>query len=196
MRKCYACGIEKELVDFAKDKSKPRGRSYKCKKCDNKYRSNRDKEGLNKYRSSERYLQWSREYRSKRNSSEQYRQYQRDYYASHRKSTKPYKSYTGVRTANTQYKRHYRRLRDHLKRGRGDKSITVRLWFEMLETCSYECMNPACSNTSDLTLDHVIPLSHPQGTHTAKNVQILCRSCNCIKGTSTIDYRPTNWPWM
>lgn len=46
----------------------------------------------------------------------------------------------------------------------------------------------SCSSTENLTLDHVIPISRG-GKDEISNLQPLCKSCNCSKGTKTIDYR-------
>ena len=35
IRKCYVCKMEKHLDEFMKDKDKPKGRGYRCKKCSN-----------------------------------------------------------------------------------------------------------------------------------------------------------------
>lgn len=45
-----------------------------------------------------------------------------------------------------------------------------------------------CGKKRKLTIDHVIPLSKG-GTHTADNVQGLCRHCNATKFTKDGDYR-------
>jgi 5-methylcytosine-specific restriction protein A len=47
-------------------------------------------------------------------------------------------------------------------------------------------MQPYCSickRTSDLTVDHIIPLSSG-GITVESNLQVLCRRCNSSKGTS------------
>ena len=38
-----------------------------------------------------------------------------------------------------------------------------------------------CGNISDLTIDHIVPLSKG-GTNETSNLQILCRRCNASKG--------------
>lgn len=40
----------------------------------------------------------------------------------------------------------------------------------------------ACGATSDLTADHIVPESRG-GPTTMENLQTLCRTCNCRKGT-------------
>ena len=46
---------------------------------------------------------------------------------------------------------------------------------------THECVCPCCGSTSDLTIDHIIPLARG-GTHAIGNLQILCRKCNSRKG--------------
>lgn len=46
----------------------------------------------------------------------------------------------------------------------------------------------ACPATTDLQIDHVLPVSRGGGSED-ENLQLLCGSCNSSKGTKTIDYR-------
>lgn len=43
----------------------------------------------------------------------------------------------------------------------------------------------ACGGESDLTIDHVIPMSR-NGPDDDDNLQVLCRSCNTSKGAKTM----------
>ena len=45
-----------------------------------------------------------------------------------------------------------------------------------------------CGSHDNLTIDHVIPVSMG-GTNHHSNLQLLCRSCNSIKGSYPEDYR-------
>jgi 5-methylcytosine-specific restriction endonuclease McrA len=47
----------------------------------------------------------------------------------------------------------------------------------------------ACGQVTELTMDHVKPVSC-EGENIASNLQPICKSCNSSKGTKTIDYRP------
>lgn len=48
-------------------------------------------------------------------------------------------------------------------------------------------MCAACHSESDLTIDHVIPMSIG-GKHEVENLQVLCRSCNSRKKQEVIRY--------
>lgn len=65
----------------------------------------------------------------------------------------------------------------------------------VFERDSWLCKNCGCSTPRTLMgtlhdnapeLDHVIPLSRG-GAHSMSNVQCLCRVCNCLKGSMTMD---------
>lgn len=74
------------------------------------------------------------------------------------------------------------------KLGAGGK-ITANEWNALKELYSFTCL--CCKRQEPeikLTVDHVVPLS-VGGTNTIDNAQPLCLSCNCSKGTKTIDYR-------
>ncbi|AUR98120.1 HNH endonuclease [Vibrio phage 1.247.A._10N.261.54.E12] len=45
-----------------------------------------------------------------------------------------------------------------------------------------------CNSVDDLTIDHIIPVSRGGNNHHS-NLQVLCRSCNSIKGNYPEDYR-------
>ncbi len=56
----------------------------------------------------------------------------------------------------------------------------LRVWF------GNQCL--CCGATKKLEADHVVPLDSG-GSDDISNIQPLCRSCNAIKHTQTIDYR-------
>lgn len=61
---------------------------------------------------------------------------------------------------------------------------------EFKELCEYYHSTCLCCGRDDvkLTADHIVPLSGG-GSNDIDNIQPLCVSCNCSKGTKTIDYR-------
>lgn len=46
-----------------------------------------------------------------------------------------------------------------------------------------------CLAKTDLTRDHIIPITVSGSSDDITNIQPLCRACNASKGTKTIDYR-------
>lgn len=96
------------------------------------------------------------------------------------------------------YQRKYAKHRDKvifsnqkrkiLKRTRGN--FTIEEWNVIKEKYNYTCL--CCGKKEPeikLTQDHIVPLFHG-GLHEKENIQPLCKSCNCKKFKSTIDYRP------
>ena len=80
----------------------------------------------------------------------------------------------------------------HRRRSRklaADGNFTSGEWLELCEKCDYTCLR--CRKKGlELTMDHVIPLSKG-GSNWISNIQPLCGLCNSIKGTKSIDYRPS-----
>jgi 5-methylcytosine-specific restriction endonuclease McrA len=79
------------------------------------------------------------------------------------------------------------RRRARLRKNGG--SYSAREWEELQARYGYRCL--ACGERKPLTPDHVVPLAR-KGRNDIGNIQPLCLSCNCSKGTKTIDYRPTS----
>ena len=66
-------------------------------------------------------------------------------------------------------------------------SFTADEWDALCARYDYRCL--CCRERKALTADHVIPLFR-NGSNRISNIQPLCLSCNCKKGTRIIDYRP------
>ncbi len=63
-----------------------------------------------------------------------------------------------------------------------------KFWYATLaQTNGEHCAN--CGETKDLVLDHVIPIAKG-GRSRLGNLQLLCATCNRIKGKLAIDCRP------
>ena len=67
--------------------------------------------------------------------------------------------------------------------------FTEQEWLSLKEFYGCRCL--CCGKKEpevQLTRDHVVPLEH-KGKNVIENIQPLCMSCNCSKGTKIIDYR-------
>ena len=81
---------------------------------------------------------------------------------------------------------HKRRLQ---KVNTSDGSVNKVSVLAMLESQKYKCLNcNACLKTNKWELDHIMPL-HLGGSHTIKNCQIICQSCNRKKAYK----HPVDW---
>lgn len=72
------------------------------------------------------------------------------------------------------------RLNLHVKH-RGQSNLKIDYDDFINKFGSQEWFCNKCSTREDLTFDHVVPFVHGGG-HKIENLQILCRSCNAIKG--------------
>jgi 5-methylcytosine-specific restriction endonuclease McrA len=71
--------------------------------------------------------------------------------------------------------------------------FTREQWQELKSQYGHTCLG--CGHQEPeikLTPDHVIALCGGGGNG-IENIQPLCLSCNCSKGTMTVDYRPCFW---
>jgi 5-methylcytosine-specific restriction endonuclease McrA len=82
----------------------------------------------------------------------------------------------------------YNHKRRSLKLSSPGNGITAKEWNDLLEKYGGRCL--ACGSTTNITLDHVIPLISG-GANDISNVQPLCKSCNSKKWKRIIDYRPS-----
>lgn len=65
--------------------------------------------------------------------------------------------------------------------------VSAKEWEEICTSYGNRCV--CCLSEKSLEMDHVIPVSLG-GTTSIDNVQPLCRTCNAIKSTKAIDFRP------
>lgn len=56
----------------------------------------------------------------------------------------------------------------------------LKAWKKKLSILGNACQH--CGTTEQITIDHIIPITKG-GTNHIDNLQPLCRSCNCKKGT-------------
>ena len=67
--------------------------------------------------------------------------------------------------------------------GRG---VTSEEWQYVLRFFGNVCQK--CNSSEAIELDHIVPLI-AGGAHDISNIQPLCKSCNCKKSRSSVDYR-------
>lgn len=65
--------------------------------------------------------------------------------------------------------------------------FTTKEFLDLCERTGNTCLR--CGGSINLSPDHIVPIS-VGGSNTIDNIQPLCKSCNSVKGTQTIDYRP------
>jgi 5-methylcytosine-specific restriction endonuclease McrA len=78
--------------------------------------------------------------------------------------------------------------RYYAKRAGNGGSYVLAEWRARCNEWENRCLR--CGAASDLTCDHVVPVSRG-GRSDIDNLQLLCRSCNASKRDKIIDYRPT-----
>ncbi len=55
----------------------------------------------------------------------------------------------------------------------------------------YRCVR--CESTENLTIDHIVPVSHGGSRYSLSNHQTLCYACNQAKADSVISYLAETW---
>lgn len=207
---CTKCGEEKPLDKFHRESRARDGRRSDCKDCVN--RRNRkwrrenpevvaecdrrwrkaNREHVRKYR--RRHYRENKNRILKRNAH--YYQENRDAILKHRRHYRKRYYRENRESILERYRQHYRdnpeqyaqkvaNRRARLKEA--DGSHTLEEWQALCERYDNRCL--ACGRDDvELTRDHVVPLTEG-GTNDISNIQPLCLSCNCSKGTKSTDYR-------
>jgi hypothetical protein len=100
-----------------------------------------------------------------------------------------------LRNKNIENYRNVGRINFHRRRAMVAKvggSFTTSEFTQLQSEYGFKCLRCGISaeNTPQkkLTADHIIPISKGGPNHIS-NIQPLCLSCNCSKGTRTVDYR-------
>lgn len=78
------------------------------------------------------------------------------------------------------------KARRRSKKTKAGGSFSAKQWLNLCKSYNNKCL--CCNKRKRLEADHVIPVTKG-GSSDISNIQPLCRSCNAIKGTKTIDYR-------
>lgn len=157
---CAACGVTFPLDMFCKHSSLRDGLSSYCRPCDRARRRNWQK--ANPEKSSHARRKWRSNNREKHNACS--RAWQRNNPDARRRNWQNYRA---------------RMIAD-------GGSVSIEEWHKILDFFGGKCAK--CGSTDHIQMDHVVPLSRG-GSHSADNLQPLCRHCNISKHTKTEDYR-------
>jgi len=203
---CSKCDIEKSLDSFYKDSTKKDGYRCECCSCRKLYNKEhkaeiklyRDKYNKTYYQKNrEKAITYSNQYR--KNNEQKVKESSKKSYLKTINTRKIYLINNKQKIKKQQSEwyylikdtKHYRNIikarntkRRHLEKNAGN--FTAQDWKEVLEKHGEYCLH--CGSVEHITVDHVVPLSKG-GSNTKDNLQPLCLSCNCSKGTKTMDYR-------
>ncbi len=73
------------------------------------------------------------------------------------------------------------------KRERATMRANYKVWYaQLVEQQGEHCAN--CASTENLAIDHIVPIAKG-GLSQYENLQLLCATCNRIKGKLVIDCR-------
>ena len=202
---CNKCNIEKDIINFYKNKNTKSGFRNNCKQCELDYYRN-NKEKISKSRSNyylknkEKIDFYNKEYTQL--NKEKVKNYQKDWYCKNKDSLK-YKhsewhlknkesvSERKKRTNNTplgkinkKINKAKRRALEYIAEGSFTSDDILNLFESQNSRCVY-CDNLLeTSGTNKYHIDHIQPLSK-NGTNWVSNLQLLCPHCNLSKGSKT-----------
>ena len=156
---CPSCGVEKDLAEFFRDKSKPLGVGTYCKPCDksrskkwasnNRVRSNEIKKG---YVDRNPELRKAQALKWRWSNLEYSREAARDW-----------------------GKRNQAKKNHHTAKYRANKRLATPKWLSAEQLEDIEMLYVFCELFEGYEVDHIVPLVHPQvhGLHVPWNLQIL-----------------------
>lgn len=168
MKTCSECHVEMELSMFSKDRTRPDGHAYICRRC--------------RSFSSQKYYKKNLEQRLIRSNA---------YNAKHKAEKSQYdiayhrqwkdKNPDRIKLSKNRYRA--RQVSATIE------PVPVDYWKRMIDFYGARCMVPDCPRL-DITLDHIVALAN-EGSHSIDNFQILCSPHNSSKGNHhSTDYRP------
>lgn len=198
-RCCITCGATKPLSEFRKKGIRNGQQRYdsQCKPC----RKLHDRQHVDRKRKyNQRYHRQNPDYNRKYYMAhrEQINQRSLRYYAAHREEMKEQQRryYEANKEKKSAYYREYRKanlqkridlaLRYRARQRAAPGHFTKAQFQALCEHYRNICLR--CGESKPLTHDHVVPLIDGGGNDIS-NIQPLCLSCNCRKGTKSTDYR-------
>jgi hypothetical protein len=215
-KKCARCGENKFFWNYYKYSRNKDGLHSYCKQCVLEKTRLRYKETPDKVKATIR--RWSKSHpENNRERSRKYalahpekiKMYRQNHLDQERENRKAW--YQANKEKTKEYARQYKldneeRLKDAARLWRKENPEKIRAkahrrrarlqgnggnytpgeWKDLCSKYNNKCL--CCGKSKKLTPDHVIPLS-AGGTNNIENIQPLCLSCNCRKGTKHIDYR-------
>lgn len=160
IKECSKCKENKPLESFYKDKQRVTGYALRCKECEKAVaKTSREK---NAEKHADRYRKWASE------NTEHLRGYQRD-----------------KRRANPLQESIYKQKR-RAKMRNVEATLTQEQVTEILEKFNNKC---ALTDSTDVSLDHFIPIASGFGAHASYNIIPLDKKLN----TSKNDFNPFEW---
>ncbi len=193
-KQCRSCGMYRYLDNYVAMPSMKDGLHATCRHCDNarrrqQYYENHSRElaaaARNRPRRAEINKEYSRRYRETNKERvkaaiQEWRQINKD------RVLELNRAYA---QRNREKVRKFGQVRYANRKGNGG-SFTKDEWNELCAIFGNVCV--CCGRAGRLTIDHIIPIV-AGGTSNIENLQPLCKTCNCRKGSRLIiDYR---LPW-
>lgn len=207
-KQCSKCKQIKTVIEFSPDHRRSDKLQSQCKACRkdaetsrrlideayrtkqndarrNRYRENREIELLNKQRAyaSPDKKAAIKQYRETPERKERHREWMKQWrIENHDKA---------CQIGRRHYKKHVQQYLEHNRKRKVrilgvNCTLTQQEWEAIKIKYGNKCL--ACGTTENISMDHIVPIALG-GTHSADNVQPLCRSCNSKKHLNVVDYR-------